>query len=485
MSIGSNGRSAHTEGAVCKRPEIAIADDDVRRRALACALVEEAGATARACPPESLMQDAGRPCAALLALDACEPPLAPAHLARLRQTRLPCLVYAAGAGSWPVARRCEFLLAGAVALLDSSSPHFFSELQAHLRQIVEQDRERAAADERSAAAMGQLGIAGRSRAMLDIFRTVLRVSRLSDLPVLLTGETGAGKEVIARAIHSLDPRRSSGPMVAVNCGAIPASLAESELFGHRKGAFTGAEQNRKGLFRAAHGGTLFLDEVNELDPSTQTRLLRVIQDSRVTAVGEETAVAVDLRLIAATNRDLAELVREDAFRADLYHRLNVLAIRIPPLRERTEDIEPLIRHFLARYGSAAGGRPRDPSPEFVEALVRHPLPGNVRQLENLIRWVLANHEGRGPLLLSDLPPEIWAGLAAAPDARPAAESPSFFEEILARFDGNLARSLGYCERHLLDAALRRAGGNQTQAARLTGLTPRSIYNKIRKHRLAG
>ena len=484
MSIWSNGRGAHTEGTACKRPEIAIADSNAGRRALACALAEQAGAAARVCAPENLLQGGVQPCAALLALDASEPTLGPAHLARLRQTRLPCLVYAAGAASWPVARRCEFLLAGATALLDSSSPRFAAELQAHLRQIVEQDRERADADARAAAAMEQLGVAGRSRAMLDIFRTVLRVSRLSDLPVLLTGETGAGKEIIARAIHSLDPRRSSGPLVAVNCSAIPASLAESELFGHRKGAFTGAEQNRKGLFRAAHGGTLFLDEVNELDPSTQTRLLRVIQDSRVTALGDETAVAVDLRLIAATNRDLAELVREGAFRADLYHRLNVLAIHVPPLRERSEDIEPLIRHFLARYASA-GGPPREPSHEFVEALVRHPLPGNVRQLENLIRRVLAHHEGRGPLLLSDLPPEIWAGLAAAPDSRPAAESPAFFEEILARFGGNLSRSLDYCERHLLDAALRRAGGNQSQAARLTGLTARSIYNKIRKHRLAG
>jgi DNA-binding NtrC family response regulator len=484
MSIWSNGRGARPEGTAAIRPEIAIADSNARRRALACALAEQAGAAPQACVPERLFQGAVRPCAVLLALDESEPPMGPAHLARLRQTRLPCVAYAAGAASWPVARRCEFLLAGATALLDSSSPHFAAELQAHLRQIVEQDRERSAADARTAAAMEQLGVAGRSRAMLDIFRTVLRVSRLSDLPVLLTGETGAGKEIIARAIHSLDPRRSSGPLVAVNCSAIPASLAESELFGHRKGAFTGAEQNRKGLFRAAHGGTLFLDEVNELDPSTQTRLLRVIQDSRVTALGDEIAVAVDLRLIAATNRDLGELARTGAFRADLYHRLNVLAIHVPPLRERTEDIEPLIRHFLARYASA-GGPPREPSPEFVEALVRHPLPGNVRQLENLIRRVLANHEGCGPLLLSDLPPEIWAGLAAAPDSSPAAESPAFFGEILARFGGNLSRSLDYCERHLLDAALRRAGGNQTQAARITGLTPRSIYNKIRKHRLAG
>ncbi|MDW8434557.1 MAG: sigma-54 dependent transcriptional regulator [Arcobacter sp.] len=438
---------------------------------------------------EDFVRSAHPSCFALAALDDDGVPLPPRQIAGLRDRGVRLIVYANGAAAWPIARRCEYLVAGAVDLLDACSARFLADLEEHLAQLFRRERERADADTRAKAEMARLGVVGESRAMLDIFQTVLRVSRLSELPVLLTGETGTGKEVIARAIHSLDPRRCTGPMVAVNCGAIPAALAESELFGHRKGAFTGAEQARRGLFRAADEGTLFLDEVNELDAAMQTKLLRVIQDSRVTAVGEEESVRVDLRLIAASNRDLAELVRTGAFREDLFHRLNVIVIRIPPLRQRPEDIVPLVRHFQKKHGKDTGSAPREASPEFAEALSRHGLPGNVRQLENLIRWILAHHEDSGPLRLKHLPPEIWTGLSTGPEAAAHASGSSrgasYFEELLFRFGGNLARSLDYCERQLLEAALRRSGGNQARAARLTGLTARSIYNKIRKHRLAG
>lgn len=476
-------------GAGAEGGEIIIADWHAERLARIRAAIESAGGKARAANIEQLARGEARASIALLALDCGAQLLPSRQVAELRQMGIRSVVYAAGAAAWPIARRCEYLIAGALALLDSASDQFDAELASHAARLAERERQQAESDNRAKAAMARLGIAGESRAMLEIFQTVLRISRLSELPVLLTGETGCGKEVIARAIHSLDPHRCSGPLVAVNCGAIAAGLAESEMFGHKKGAFTGAEQNRKGLFRAAHHGTLFLDEVNELDAAMQTKLLRVLQDSRVTAVGDEASVAVDLRLIAASNRDLGELVRRGAFREDLYHRLNVLAIRIPPLRERPEDIVPLVRHFLAKYAQASNGRPREPSPEFVEALVRHPMPGNVRQLENLIRWVLAHHEDSGPLRLTHLPPEIWAGLSTAAEAAPPATESrpglTYFEDLLTQFEGSLARSLGYCERCLLEAALRRTGGNQTKAARLTGLTPRSIYNKIRKHRLAG
>jgi DNA-binding NtrC family response regulator len=489
MSISGSDRVAPAPPAGARRRDIILADWDADRRARVRSAVESAGCTVRTATLDQLLRNPILVCLALLALDDESSPLTSRQVALLCEKGVRSIVYAAGADRWPIARRCEYLIAGAAALLDSASDRFSAELAGHVARLAERDREQAEADTRARAAMARLGVVGESRAMLDIFQTVLRISRLSGLPVLLTGETGTGKEVIARAIHCLDPRRCRGPLVAVNCGAIPAGLAESELFGHRKGAFTGAEHTRKGLFRAADGGTLFLDEINELDAAMQTKLLRVLQDARVTAVGDEAGVQVDLRVIAASNRDLAELVRNGMFREDLFHRLNVLSIRIPPLRERAEDVVPLIRHFLAKYAPSTGAPPLEPSPEFIEALMRHPLPGNVRQLENVIRWVLAHHDDRGPLRLPHLPREIWSGLSSVrQEARPPAESPpgaSYFEKLLNEFEGNLARSLDYCERCLLEAALRRTGGNQTQAARLTGLTPRSIYNKIRKHRLAG
>ena len=175
-------------------------------------------------------------------------------------------------------------------------------------------------------------------AMTDVFRSIIRFSTLSDLPVLIVGETGTGKEGLARALHRLDPKRKEGPFVAVNCGAIAAPLAESEFFGHRRGAFTGADRDRKGLVRSAEGGVLFLDEIGELDAALQAKLLRVLQESRVLGVGEDRDIQVNVRVVAATNRDLDQMGQQSRFRADLFHRLNVLSIRVPPLSERADDL---------------------------------------------------------------------------------------------------------------------------------------------------
>jgi two-component system response regulator PilR (NtrC family) len=294
-----------------------------------------------------------------------------------------------------------------------------------------------------------------------------------------------------------------GPFVAVNCGAINPGVAESELFGSRRGAYTGAHQDRPGLIRSAEGGVLFLDEIGELPVPLQAKLLRVLQESRVLPVGEEREVPVSVRIIAATNRDLPAMIRQGLFREDLFHRLNVLAMHIPPLRERPADVGPMVEHFLGKHRSLNPTASPSAGPAFVEALTRVALPGNIRQLENLVRHALVNKEDDQPLTLSDLPSDVWRQLAeetpagfggptggvagpGAPAGPPAPADPALpfpLVGVLEAHEWNLSRSLRFCERLLLEATLHAARGNQAQAARLLGITPRSVYNKIRKHNL--
>jgi transcriptional regulator with PAS, ATPase and Fis domain len=401
------------------------------------------------------------------------------------------------ADEWPLGARCGILLAGAAAVLDSARPAFSGDLVAKLVHLLDAEGARRHEQEQLRTTFTNLGIVGGSDAMLAVFRWARRVSGLSDLHVLITGETGTGKQLLAEALHALDPKRRDGPFVALNCGAISPGLAESELFGHRRGAFTGAERDRKGLIRAAHGGVLFLDEIGELDPALQTKVLRVLQDGRVLGLGEDQETRVSLRVIAATNRNLEAMVRQRTFRADLFHRLDILSIELPPLRRRPGDIAPLVAHFLAKHRDVGPYRVAAASDEFVAALAADGLPGNVRQLENLVRRAIVHKENREPLSLVDLPPEVWANVSHGPSAAaadpvasgqqagvtaPAAEAP-YASRVLANNGWNLARSLASCERSLVEAALLAADGNQSETARLLGITPRSVYNKIRKHRL--
>ena len=331
--------------------------------------------------------------------------------------------------------------------------------------------------------------------MLSVFRTVLRVSNFSDLPVLIAGKTGTGKEVIARAIHDFDLKRSSGYFLAMNCGALNRGVAESELFGHKRGAFTGADRDRLGLFRAANGGVLFLDEIGELSLDLQTKLLRVLQEKRLLPVGDEREININVRVVAATSRDLNEMVRRGEFRDDLYHRLNVISVHVPPLRERPEDIPPLVHHFLRKHNQLVTSlAPVRPSAEFLKALQRARLPGNARQLENIVRRSLLSWEGAGPLELRDLPAEIWEDLAGGNDSAQAAlalvrggtsDLRAYALEWLARNDWNLSRSLDSMERLLITFALEATQGNKTKTAQRLGITPRSIYNKLHRQRRAG
>jgi two-component system response regulator HydG len=271
----------------------------------------------------------------------------------------------------------------------------------------------------------------------------------------------------------------------LNCAALTPSLAESELFGHHHGAFTGAIRDRRGLIRSAHGGVLFLDEIGDLDIDLQGKLLRVLQENRVLGVGEDREEAISVRVIAATNRDLQQMVGNNRFRADLFYRLNVLNARAPALSERPEDIPLLVAHFLERDRGAR----MTASASFIAALSQVDLSGNVRQLENLVRRAVAHAGDDRPLDLEDLPAEVWKELSSRAEAVEAsassARAPEWWPAVLDANGWNLTRSLSACERTILQAALARMHGNQSKTARLLGVTPRSIYTKLRKHRLAG
>ncbi|MBZ5701877.1 MAG: sigma-54 dependent transcriptional regulator [Acidobacteriia bacterium] len=408
------------------------------------------------------------------------------------------LGYEDSAGTWPLGARCRALLDGAQLLLDSSSAEFPTDLRRRVLAALQSGVQRRAEKEHIRESLERQGVIGASPVMAAVFRLVLRVSSLSDVTVLFTGETGTGKELLARAIHRLDPKRSSGPFVALNCAALTPTLAETELFGHRRGAFTGADHDRKGLFRAADGGVLFLDEIAELDLDLQAKLLRALQESRVLAVGEDREVAINARVLAASNQDLRDRVGRGLFRADLFHRLNVVAIHVPPLREHLEDVDALIVHFLAKHRSLNPARTIVPGADFVEALKATGLPGNARQLENLLRHAIAHKEDDAPLSLADLPAELWKELSAGEAPRPEPpiarefppaplESmvPADFLRLLEEHHWNLPRSLAHCEQLLLEAALHRTRGNQSQTARLLGITPRSVYNKLRRRSLHG
>jgi len=310
------------------------------------------------------------------------------------------------------------------------------------------------------------GMVGRSPAMQSVFTLVEKVAA-SRTTVLITGESGVGKELVARAVHAKSPR-ASAPFLPVNCGAIPEGLIESELFGHVKGAFTGAQGAKEGLFQAAHGGTLFLDEIGELGLQLQVKLLRAIQERRIRPVGATEDVEVDVRLVAATNRDLPEEVRAGRFREDLYYRLNVVQVRVPPLRERREDVLALADHFLKRFGAEHGRSRLRLSPDAIRRLDDYPFPGNVRELENLIERAVALSSGS----------EVTVDALPAPLRASASGPIPVSGPLPAGF--SLEAHLASVERELIDRALSDAHGVKKDAASRLGLTFRQLRHRIKK-----
>jgi PAS domain S-box-containing protein len=327
------------------------------------------------------------------------------------------------------------------------------------------------------------GLVGNSPAIAQVREFINKASR-SDATVLITGDSGTGKELVARAVHARSPRRDR-PFVAVNCGAIPANLIESELFGHVKGAFTGAVTDRAGLFRTADGGTIFLDEIADLPLPLQVKLLRVLQERTFTPVGADTHVAVDVRVIAATNQHLSEEVQGKRFREDLFYRLNVLAVELPRLRHRREDIPPLVRRFLRQSSKIHGKHVERLSVAASRRLQRYAYPGNVRELENIIEHAVALcedgtvHEHHLPeYVLKTVPNEEAVVEAVRPFAVPMSG------RIASEID-NLEDNLAAYEKTILLRALSEAGGVKKRAAQLLGINYRSFRHRLRKYGLAG
>jgi two-component system response regulator PilR (NtrC family) len=310
-------------------------------------------------------------------------------------------------------------------------------------------------------------IVGKSAGMQKVFEIIRRVGPM-DSTVVISGASGTGKELIARALHHHAGGRK-GPFVSVNCGALVETLLESELFGHRKGSFTGASSDRRGLFETATGGTLFLDEITETSINLQVKLLRAIQEREVVPVGGTTPINVDVRIIVATNRDLSQEVRTGRFREDLYYRLNVIHIQIPPLKERSEDIPLLLEHFISHLGDRQGRTLSSVAPEVMKRLMEYDYPGNVRELENIVERAIALAES--DTFTMDLLPD---GVLQAPTARIPVTEPLTEGQ-------NLDSLLEDYERRLIESALDQTAGNRTRAAEVLGVSFRSLRYRLKKY----
>jgi len=330
---------------------------------------------------------------------------------------------------------------------------------AHTRRLVD-ERRAAAEDFRERYNFGN--IIGESAEIHDILGRIIRIAP-TDATVLITGESGTGKELVARAIHA-NSLRADRPFVSINCAALPETLLESELFGHKRGAFTGAVQTRKGLFEEANGGTFFFDEIAETPPSLQAKLLRAIQEGEIRRLGENSSINVDARIIAATNQDLRERIEEKLFREDLYYRLNVARFELPPLRERKEDIPPIIESFLEKYGKKMT-RQATLGPGVMDYLLGYDFPGNIRELENLIEQGVALAQD-GQIHLADIVPSSNGNGVALRAGR----------QLLADIVQDV-------ERDAIVRALRQTEGSKQRAADLLGLSPTTLWRKMKRLRL--
>ena len=331
-------------------------------------------------------------------------------------------------------------------------------------------------------------LVGKCSEMQEVYKAIGRVAPLN-VTVLILGESGTGKELVARAIYHYS-NRSNRPFLAINCAAIPEPLLESELFGHEKGAFTGADRKRIGKFEQCHGGTLFLDEIGDMTPLTQTKILRVLQNGRFERVGGNETIKADVRILAATNRDLGKFIEEGRFRQDLYYRLNVYSIRLPPLRDRLEDLPLLVQHFVRRLSSELGKEVDIISPETLELLQRYSWDGNVRELQSVLKQAII--QATGPVLVPEFLPRAFQPEVSRTASNMAIDVPDFVAALTRFVENRLqmnftdlhAEVFALVERHLIFQVLHHTAGNQSQAARILGLTRKTLRVKLDSYGIA-
>ncbi|QDU18340.1 sigma-54-dependent transcriptional regulator [Urbifossiella limnaea] len=442
----------------------AFRDADVTLRTATTAA--EAVAALEADPPDAVVLDVNLPDAS--GLDTF-------HRLRKVDARVP-IILVTGHGTADLA--IEAMKEGAFEYL--LKPLELAELRDLIGRAVRSSRlmrvPAAMPEVEPAPATGDL-LLGRCPAMQEVYKAIGRVAR-QDVTVLLLGESGTGKELVARAIYQ-HSNRAERPFLAVNCAAIPETLLESELFGHEKGAFTGADRKRIGKFEQATGGTIFLDEIGDMSPLTQAKVLRLIQEQRFERVGGTETVQTDVRLVAATNSDLEKLVEAGQFRKDLYFRLNVFTIRLPPLGERGDDVVLLVEHYLRRFGRDLGKPVAQLAPEALAALRAYQWPGNVRELQSVLKQALLRM--RGSVLAADyLPPHVLGLPPTAAPAGAAFDWDAFVADRIAAGSEELyAEAVERMEREVLVRVLRHTGGNQLQAAKILGITRGSLRTKIR------
>lgn len=484
---------------------VLVVDDDAQIRSLLTDLLKEAGYTVRSAKtgaeatasvakqrPDLVMMDVKLP--DMDGLDVLKS-------IKRERPELEVIVMTAFGGSSSAIKAMEH---GAYDYV--TKPFEIDDLLATLRRVFEH----AAMSEEVSALRLELGksaaererIVGSSRPMLEVYKLIGKVAG-SDATVLITGESGTGKELVAEALHRAS-KRNPYPLVKVSCAALPESLLETELFGHEKGSFTGAMTMRKGRFESANKGTIFLDEIGEMTLGTQTKLLRILQEHEFERIGSNTPIKVDIRVIAATNRDLAEEVDEGNFREDLYYRLNVIHIHMPPLRDRMDDIPQLVEHFLAKYRAKPDAIPTPISQEAVARLLEHDWPGNVRELENAIERAVVLSRGN-TIMPEHLPlaesPVSAGGRARSrkADAKAAASKNGGPDEVEVaaggtngtgdgavngeHANGSFKEAVESLERKLIAEALERNGGNRSKAAEELGIYRRLLYAKMREYGL--
>jgi len=461
-------------GMAMEKPLVLVIDDESGSRESMAIAIEKAGYDVRTFDDARQALgylEGGGARARLAVCDLRMPDLdGLGFLAAVRERELPlAVILVTGFGS--IESAVEAMRVGADDYL--TKPVDLYELRTRVANLLERQNLKEEVAElrvRLDKRFGFEAIVGAAPPMEKLFEQ-MRVVAPTRSTVLVTGESGTGKELVASALHQGSPRHDER-FLALNCGAIPSDILESELFGHEKGSFTGAVGRKIGKFELAHRGTLFLDEISELYPELQVKLLRVLEERQVMRVGGADLIDVDFRLIAATNRDLEKAVAEGRFREDLYYRLKVVTLRIPPLRERPSDLPLLAEHFLAHFCAEHGREPKRLSADAVEVLRRHPWPGNVRELKNLIESVVIFHQGE-EITLADLPPEVQESAAVSAHGAPV-QPPS-----------GTPRTMAEIERQAILETLQRTEGHRAKAADMLEIGLRTLQRKLKEYKEQG